>query len=58
LGERVLVLKLLVHKLGLIEALAAERINALSSAQVEALGEALLDFGSAAELNAWLERQG
>jgi Domain of unknown function (DUF4351) len=48
----------LVRKLGLIEALAAERINVLSGAQVEALGEALLDFRSAAELNAWLERQG
>jgi Domain of unknown function (DUF4351) len=54
---RALVLKLLARKLGAVGALAVERINGLSVAQVEALGEALLDFGAAADLDVWLESQ-
>ena len=34
-----------------------EQINALSIAQLESLGEALLDFSSIADLTTWLETQ-
>jgi Domain of unknown function (DUF4351) len=57
LGERALVLKLLARKLGPIGAPTVERINMLSGAQLEALGEALLDFGSIEDLVTWLDHQ-
>jgi Domain of unknown function (DUF4351) len=41
-------------KVGSIPNRALEQINALSITQIEALGEALLDFGSIDDLMAWL----
>lgn len=54
-GQRSLVLKLLTRKVGTLPDQAVDRIHQLSIAQLEALGEALLDFGSVDDLTAWLE---
>ena len=53
-GERSLVLKLLTRKLGSVPNDALEQINALSIAQLESLGEALLDFNAIDDLTVWL----
>jgi predicted transposase/invertase (TIGR01784 family) len=53
-GERALVLKLLNRKLGKVSAKLQQRVNSLSIDRVEALGEALLDFTSIADLESWL----
>ena len=63
-GERSLILRLLARKLGeLPEAVSnesdlslRERIETLSIEQLEALGEALLEFDSLMDLTKWLER--
>jgi Domain of unknown function (DUF4351) len=51
---RNLVLKQLTRKLGNLSIEQTTRINALSLDRLEALGEALLDFTSVADLEAWL----
>ncbi|MCS6783242.1 MAG: DUF4351 domain-containing protein [Gloeomargarita sp. SKYG98] len=48
-----LVSRLLRHKFGQVP----QRLDALSVAQLEALGEALLDWDSPAELDQWLQQQ-
>ncbi len=53
-----LVLRLLRRRLGALSAEAESRIRALPVAELEALGEALLDWRTPAELMAWLQRQG
>ena len=53
-GKADLVLRLLKRRLGEIEANDETRINILSEEQLEALGEALLDFSSYDELSSWL----
>jgi predicted transposase/invertase (TIGR01784 family) len=53
-GEQALVLKLLTRKLGSIDPQYRSRINNLNIDRVESLGEALLDFTSIADLEAWL----
>ena len=53
-GEKDLVLRLLHRRIGEIDALLIERITGLSIEQLENLGEALLDFSSVADLEAWL----
>jgi Domain of unknown function (DUF4351) len=53
-GERSLVLRLLTKRVGNLSAEVRDRIDQLSIAQVEALGEALLEFRSLADLEAWL----
>jgi Uma2 family endonuclease len=58
LARRSFVLRLLARKLGTIDDLVLDRINALSIAQLESLGEALLDFGSIDDLANWLDNQG
>ncbi len=53
-GEVSLVLRQLKRRLGQIESEDENRINQLSLEQLEALGEALLDFSSRDDLLAWL----
>ena len=55
-GEKRLVLRLLNHRIGEIERSLIERVRGLSIEQLEALGEALLDFSAAADLEAWLNQ--
>jgi predicted transposase/invertase (TIGR01784 family) len=55
-GEQALVLKLLIRKLGKINPQLRSRISNLKIEQVESLGEALLDFTSIADLEAWLSQ--
>jgi predicted transposase YdaD len=52
--EKALVIKLLGRKLGKIPPQLERQVAALSIERVEALGEALLDFKTIAELQAWL----
>lgn len=52
-----LVTRLLNRRLGDIEDTLLERLNSLSVSELEALGEALLDFTSVADLVNWLEGQ-
>ena len=54
LGKADLVLRLLKRRIGEVEANDETRINILSEEQLEALGEALLDFSSYDELSSWL----
>jgi predicted transposase YdaD len=53
-----LVLRQLRRRLGAVPAEAESRIRALPVVELEALGEALLDWHTPAELIAWLQRQG
>ena len=53
-GEKNLILRLLHRRIGEIDSLLIERIIGLSIEQLENLGEALLDFSSVADLEAWL----
>lgn len=54
-GQRSLVLRLLARKVGNLSDLNLTQIEALSIAQLESLGEALLDFRSINDLTAWLD---
>jgi Domain of unknown function (DUF4351) len=56
-GEAALVVKLLSRKIGVLSPAMLVQINSLSLEQVEALGEALLDFTGIEDLVAWLEVQ-
>ena len=53
-GERSLVLKQLARKIGTLSPVVQTQIEALSVEQLEALGEALLDFASLNDLSDWL----
>jgi hypothetical protein len=55
-GEQDLILRLLNRRFGEIDASLIERIKGLSIAQLENLGEALLNFSSIADLEAWLNQ--
>ncbi len=55
-GEQRLVLRLLIRRIGEIDALLIERVQGLSIEQLENLGEALLDFSSIADLEVWLNQ--
>jgi predicted transposase YdaD len=52
---RSLILKLLTRRVGTIPPEAQAQIEVLSLEQLEALGEALLDFAGADDLRAWLQ---
>jgi predicted transposase YdaD len=52
---RSLVLKLLNRRVGAIPDVLQRQIQVLSLEQLEALGEALLDFSTLADLSAWLQ---
>ena len=54
-GEKSLVLRLLSRRVGELPQEARSRIESLCLEQLENLGEALLDFTSLADLQAWLE---
>jgi predicted transposase YdaD len=53
-GEQALVLKQLTRKFGNLSAELISRVRGLSLERLEALGEALLDFTSVADLESWL----
>lgn len=53
-GELAVVWRLLTRRLGTVEPELQSRIQELSSAQLEELAEALLDFSTKADLVAWL----
>lgn len=54
-GELAMVLRQLRRRIGPVATELLKQIQALSQAQVEELGEALLDFDDAADLVAWLQ---
>jgi predicted transposase YdaD len=56
--ERSLILRLLTRKVGNVPDRLQSQIDQLPIAQLEALGEALLEFASLADLEAWLVVQG
>lgn len=56
-GERSLVLRLLTRKLGELPPQIREQVEILSLSELENLGEALLDFTSLLDLEAWLANQ-
>ena len=53
-GETALVLRLLTRRLGLLLGEQVERVRGLSVANLEDLGEALLDFTDMADLERYL----
>ena len=55
LGERKLLLHLLRTKVGEIDSLTVQQIERLSTDRIESLGEAMMDFTSRNELDAWLK---
>ena len=55
--EEGLVMRLLTRRLGPVPKAQQVRIAALSVEQLEALGEALLDFQTPSDLSAWLAEQ-
>ncbi|GAB4385258.1 MAG: hypothetical protein Kow00121_49960 [Elainellaceae cyanobacterium] len=57
-GERSLILRQLTRRLGELPDSLKAQINTLSVPQLEALGEALLDFTSLAEVEQWLSTNG
>jgi hypothetical protein len=57
-GEKSLVLRLLTRKVGELPDSVRSHIESLAIAQLEALGEALLDFSNLTDLEAWLMEQG
>lgn len=56
-GEQRLIIRQLNRSLGEIDSSTIERVQGLSIEQLEALGEALLDFSAIADLEAWLNQQ-
>jgi predicted transposase YdaD len=54
-GERSLVLRLLTCRIGNVTPELAVKVQSLSLIQLEALGEALLDFSQPADLITWLD---
>jgi predicted transposase YdaD len=55
-GERSLVLRLLARRVGTLPAKIEVQVQELTLPQLEALGEALLDFASAEDLRVWLQQ--
>jgi hypothetical protein len=56
-GEQRLIFRLLNRRFGEIDTSLVEQIRGLSTEQLEALGEAFLDFESVADLGTWLNQQ-
>ena len=54
-GEINMVLKLLNHRVGLVEPSLQAQIEMLNLSEVEELGKALLDFSGLPDLEAWLQ---
>lgn len=57
-GERSLILRLLTRKVGELPDSIRSQIEALSTTQLELLGESLLDFSNLSDLEAWLVVRG
>jgi len=57
-GEAALLLRLLTRRCGSLSATQQAQIEALPRQQLEALGEALLDFTGMADLEGWLGKVG
>ena len=57
-GKEALVVRLIRRRLGAVPAQATARLSLLSAEQLDELGEALLDFETPADLEAWLAEQG
>lgn len=55
-GKETLVARQLRRRFGVVSADMIARLDRLSSEQLDDLGEALLDFGTAADLEQWLAR--
>jgi len=55
-GKEELVVRQLKRRLGSVSTTVRERLNHLSSEQLNDLGEALIDFKSSADLETWLAR--
>ena len=55
-GEQRLVIRQLNRRLGEIDASLTEQVRGISIAQLEALGEALLNFSRVADLQAWFNQ--
>ena len=56
-GQRSFALHLLSHKFGELPDRTITQIDALSTQKIKRLGEALLDFRTIADLDAWLEQK-
>jgi Domain of unknown function (DUF4351) len=56
--ERSLILRQLTRRIGTIAPNIEAQISTLSVSQLESLGEALLDFSSAADLDEWMRTLG
>ncbi|MHC5764145.1 MAG: DUF4351 domain-containing protein [Nostoc sp.] len=56
-GEQRLIIRLINRRFGEIDSSTIERFQGLSIEQLEALGEALLDFSDISDLEAWLNQQ-
>lgn len=56
-GKEALVMRQIRRRLGAVPAQAAARLPLLSAEQLDELGEALLDFETAADLESWLAGQ-
>jgi predicted transposase YdaD len=54
-GELALILRQLTRRVGAVSPKAEAQIRTLSLAQLETLGEALLDFSQPADLDDWLQ---
>jgi predicted transposase YdaD len=54
-GERSLILRLLSRRVGILSSEVRSQVESLPLEQLESLGEALLDFSSAADLDEWLQ---
>ncbi|MBD2500696.1 DUF4351 domain-containing protein [Anabaena azotica FACHB-119] len=54
-GKQALILKLLKRRLGELSPEIEQHIQSLSLNQLEALGEALLDFATMTDLSDWLQ---
>jgi predicted transposase YdaD len=55
---RSLILRQLTRRIGMLAPNIESQITTLSVSQLESLGEALLDFSSAADLDEWLRTLG
>jgi hypothetical protein len=53
-GEQSLILRQLICRLGTMSPEAESQVRSLSQAQLESLGEALLDFSESTDLVDWL----
>ena len=56
-GERALILRQLTRRCGTLSPHLLAQVQALSVEQIEDLGEALLDFSTLADLEAWLSQK-